>query len=199
MKKTNKILILITITMIAVVTFVLYLVNYQGLTLYFLLVSGDSGTGTREEELFKDLPTEKLIEIIETNKDFNEYTLTHATGYFKSGRFVGAISVLGSKIDKVALKKMREIIYNYPIGQKGIAIASIGRHKNKTMVPVLCNALKRHSYPHTDWLIVKALAEIDDPSALPCLIEEKDKLTLSYAREKAEETIALWKAGKKRK
>lgn len=194
MKKSHKILILIAITTIIALTVLgIYLVNYQGLTLYFLLVSGEHSGGYREAESFKELTTDDLIEIIKRNEDWNKHREGTVTRHFKYGRYEGAIKVLGSKPDGKALDKLTEIIYTYPEGQKWTAIGSIGRHKNKAMLPVLCEALKRHTYWHTDDLIVDALVNIDDPAALDCLLPEKDKLRLfPLPRARLEEAIARW-------
>lgn len=175
----------------------------MAITLWFfvgLYYSPSRLYGMREEEryrtinTYKSLSTDDLIQILDKNKDWNKMR-----GRNKDIQYVHyeeAIRALSSRTDKKALKKVEEIIYNYPEGQKGTAAVAIGESKNKAIVPVLCTALKRHTDSHTDYLIVSALYEVDDPSALDCLANEKSKLKLSYAVEKAEKAIEKWRKKK---
>jgi len=170
----------------------IYLINYEGSLLYFLGVSREHGVGYVEAEKFADLSTEKLLKIMEDNKNFKEYPRTHYEGHVKFGRYIGAIKVLGSKTDKKALAKLTDIIRANNEGDKWDAISSIGRYKNKAMIPVLCEALKAHTDSNTDRIIVKALINIDDVSALDCFKQEKDKIKWKDYRSMAEKAIEKW-------
>ena len=143
----------------------------------------------RTEE-FKNLPTEELILRIDGNRDWKKHK--GWKGNSKYIQFEEAIKTLGSKTDEKALSKLKEIILSFPEGQKCTAIYAIGRSKNKGMVPVLCEALKRHTLQYTDDVIVKMLVNIDDPRALECFIQEKDKIKSKDSYEMVEQAIEKW-------
>ncbi len=141
-------------------------------------------------EEFINLSTDELIKQIDLNKDRKQYK--GEKGTFKSIKYEVSISLLGSRTDEKALSKLKEIILTFPEGQKWTAISAIRKSKNKAMIPVLCEALKKHTLHHTDDLIVKALVDIDDSVALDCLIQEKDKLSYRTSRELAGKAIEKW-------
>ena len=192
MKKIHKAIVGVAIFMVVILGFGIYLINHQGSTLYFMLVSGENYKGYKEARAFANLSTDELLYIIVTNKNFNQYSTRHINWYLKFGKYRGAIKVLGSKMDERAIHKLTEIIYSANEGDKWDVIGSIRDHKNKAMAPALCVALKKHTHWHTDILIVNALVNIDDPFALECLIQEKDKITSKDARLKAEKAIEKW-------
>ena len=143
----------------------------------------------RAEE-FKNSTTDELISYIDSNRDWKEYK-----GKKKDSKFIifkEAIRALGSRTDEKAMSKLKEIILTFPEGQKWTAVSAIRESKNKAMIPVLCEALKKHTLHHTDDLIVKAIVDIDDPVALDCLIQEIDKLSYRTSRELAEKAIEKW-------
>ena len=109
-----------------------------------------------------------------------------------SGKYLGALRILGSRLDDKATAKLSEIILGSNEGIKWDAIGSIKKYKNEKMLPILCQALRRHTDFHTDRLIVRALDAIDNPSALQTLLEEKDKLHFSDAQKLAEQAIHRW-------
>lgn len=170
-----------------------YLINYHGAMLYFLGVSVEHSGGYREAQSYNNLPTEKLLEILDNNKDASKFPPSHFNRYLMGGRYVGAVTVLGSKTDQRALDKLSEIINTYPDSRtKWAAIGSIGKSKNKAMVPVICEALKRHTDNNTDRIIVEALVAINDSSARDCLIQEKDKIKWKDCRAITEKAIEKW-------
>jgi hypothetical protein len=141
-------------------------------------------------EKFINFSTDELILEIDSNKDWRQYK--GGKGDLKSIKYEVSMTLLGSRTDEKALAKLKEIIMTFPEGQKWAVISSIKKSKNKAMIPVLCEALSKHTLNHTDDLIVKALVELDDPSALSCLTQEKDKLSYRTSRELAEKAIEKW-------
>jgi hypothetical protein len=154
--------------------------------------------GLREQERHKRieeckyLSTDELIKLIDSNKDWKNFTGKKEDSKYLI--FEEAIKALGSRTDEKALSKLKDIIFTFPEGQKCTAAYAISRSKNKAMVPVLCEALKRHAFYETDDVIVKALVNIDDPMALDCFIQEKDKLAYRSSREAVEKAIEKWSA-----
>lgn len=153
--------------------------------------------GLREQERHriaresKDLSTDELIARIESNRDWKDFT-----GRKKDEKYLAfeeAINALGSRTDGKALSKLKEIILSFPEGQKCTAAFAISKSNNKAMVPVLCEALKRHTLNYTDEVMIKALIKIDDPRALDCFIQEKDKVLSKKSREAIETATEKWK------
>jgi len=144
----------------------------------------------QQAEEFKNSSTDGLIMQIDSNRDWKKYK--GRENEIKYIKFEEAIKALGSRTDEKALSKLKEIMLTFPEGQKWTAISSVRKSKNKAMIPVLCEALSKHTLKHTDGLIVQALVELDDPSALDCLTQEKDKLSYRTSRELAEKAIEKW-------
>lgn len=192
MKKYKNIIAIVFVVILFIFACGIYLVNYQGELLYFLIVSGENSMGYMEARQYSGLSTEALLKIIDTNKNSNMFSPSHFQSRVRGGRYIGAIIVLGSKTDQEALEKLTTILNNGSVGEKLEVIFSIGKNKNKAMIPALCKALKNHSLWHTDNLIVDALVNIDDPSALQCFVEEKNKIESVDAQKKVAKAIEKW-------
>ena len=142
------------------------------------------------ENTYKNLSTDELVKIITIGRVSQKNNLSDL---FKPKQYSHiAKKVLASRSDPVAIQKLTEIINNDLEGNKWDVIGEIGRKKNSAMVPSLCKALKKHTFWHTDILIVRALVSIDDPSALQCFIEEKDKIESGDSRRVVEKAIEKW-------
>lgn len=172
------------------------------LQINFLLQPG-IGYGIREqkkylaEQRYKMTDSLKLLKIIDVQCYSGETIGGFISKFFKpTDSAEMAVNVLASRPnDKIAVQGLTDLIIGTKTtleGDKWYPIYYAGKYKNKALVPALCSALKKHSNSHTDWLIVKALNEIDDPAALGCLVQERGKLKLSYACEKADEAIQRW-------
>lgn len=168
----------------------------------FILQPG-VGYGMREqrkyqaEQRYKMMDSTKLLTIV--HKQFYPDKTIH--GYFNKffkpqDSSEMAIKVLASRTnDSVAVQGLTDIILNKksePEGYKWSSIYYSGKYKNRAMLPALCGALKKHTLYHTDELIVEALVNIDDTSALNCLIQEKDKLAYKKSRALSEKAIEKW-------
>ncbi len=192
MKKYKTIIGIIFLIILCLFFVKNYIVKYHGTALYFWRVSGEHSMGYVEAKKFANLSTDELLRIIEINKSYSKYPKTHYENSIMAGRYVGAITILGSKADPEALAELTKIICSNKEGDKWDVIGAIGKYKNKAMVPVLCEALKKHNDNNTDRLIVEALVNIDDSSALECLSAEKDKIRWADVRKQAEKAIEKW-------
>ncbi len=182
--KTSTILILVFIGCVQIVL------------MAWVYISPSWQYGLRQQKMhrsateLKNKSTEEIILKIDANRDWKKPRIWNSDSKYIV--FEEAIKALGDRSDEKALAKLKEIVLTYPEGQKWTVISSIEKNKNKAMVPVLCEALKRHTLQYTDELIVKALISIDDASAMECFIQEKDKILARTSRGDMDKAIERW-------